>query len=95
MSDLYEFEHNLARASTPPARVYTDPRFLEEEKARIFSRTWQLVGRTEQVKEPGQYFTAVVGGEPVLVVRGMDEKLRARLKESFMQTADWMRNAPG
>ncbi|HEX8177444.1 MAG TPA: hypothetical protein VF543_20310 [Pyrinomonadaceae bacterium] len=38
MSDPYEFEENLARASTPPARVYTDPRFLEEEKAKIFSR---------------------------------------------------------
>jgi hemoglobin len=26
---------------------------------------------------------------------GIDETLRARLKESFFQTADWMRNAPG
>ena len=26
---------------------------------------------------------------------GVDEKLRARLSESFFQTADWMRNAPG
>ena len=26
---------------------------------------------------------------------GVDEKLRARLRESFHQTADWMRNAPG
>ena len=26
---------------------------------------------------------------------GVDETLRARLRESFFQTADWMRNAPG
>lgn len=26
---------------------------------------------------------------------GVDEKLRARLRESFLQTADWMRNTPG
>ena len=26
---------------------------------------------------------------------GVDEVLRRRLKESFFQTADWMRNAPG
>jgi len=25
---------------------------------------------------------------------GVDEKLRARLKDSFFQTADWMRNTP-
>ena len=27
--------------------------------------------------------------------RDVFEKLRARLKESFFQTADWMRNSPG
>lgn len=75
--DSYRFEEKLARASTVPSRWYTDPRVLEEEKARIFSRTWQLVGRTEQVREPGQYFTAQVGDEPLLVVRGTDERLRA------------------
>jgi hemoglobin len=26
---------------------------------------------------------------------GVDETLRKRLKDSFFQTADWMRNAPG
>ena len=26
---------------------------------------------------------------------GVDETLRQRLKDSFFQTADWMRNAPG
>jgi len=26
---------------------------------------------------------------------GVDEALRARLRESFFQTADWMRNTPG
>ena len=26
---------------------------------------------------------------------GVDETLRARLRQSFHQTADWMRNAPG
>lgn len=77
MSDPYRFEENLARAATLPSRFYTDARFLEEEKAKVFARTWQLVGRTEQVREPGQYFTATVADEPVVVVRGMDERLRA------------------
>jgi choline monooxygenase len=75
--DKYRFEENLSRASTPPSDWYTDPRALEREKAKIFSRTWQLVGRSEQVRAPGQFFTAQVGDEPVLVVRGTDERLRA------------------
>ncbi|HYE76090.1 MAG TPA: SRPBCC family protein, partial [Blastocatellia bacterium] len=43
----------------------------------VFSRTWQLVGRTEQVSKPGDYFTAMIGREPIIVVRRADEKLRA------------------
>ena len=73
----YRFEEKLARAATLPSRFYTEPQVLDEEKAKVFSRTWQLVGRTEQVKQPGQYFTASVADEPLVVVRGMDEQLRA------------------
>lgn len=74
---IYKFDERLASASTPPSEWYTDPRILAEEKAKVFGRTWQLVGRTEQVAQAGQYFTATVGDEPVVVVRGADERLRA------------------
>jgi choline monooxygenase len=67
----------LARARTLPSRLYTDPAVLDFEKERVFGRTWQLVGREEQVAEPGAYFTASVGDEPLLVVRGADGVLRA------------------
>lgn len=77
MNDEYRFEENIAKASTLPSRWYTDPHILEEEKAKVFSRTWQLAGRIEQVTEPGQYFTATIGDEPIVVVRGLDERLRA------------------
>jgi choline monooxygenase len=36
-----------------------------------------MVGRAEQVRNPGQYITADVAGEPVVVVRGADYQLRA------------------
>jgi hypothetical protein len=32
-----------------PASWYTDPALAERERARIFRRTWQYVGRSEQV----------------------------------------------
>ncbi|HYY56087.1 MAG TPA: SRPBCC family protein [Pyrinomonadaceae bacterium] len=78
MSEIdFTFDERLATASTLPSRWYRDEKILEAEKARVFSRTWQLVGRVEQVAAPGDYFTATVGDEPVIVVRGMDETLRA------------------
>lgn len=64
-------------ASTLPSRFYIDAAVLEEENRRVFERTWQLAGRLEQVREPGQYFTTTIGNEPVLVVRGADGVLRA------------------
>ncbi|MGE5816841.1 MAG: aromatic ring-hydroxylating oxygenase subunit alpha, partial [Deltaproteobacteria bacterium] len=66
----------LAEASTPPAPWYTDPRILELERRTVFARSWQVVGRTAQVVEPGQYITSEIAGEPIVVVRGKDGILR-------------------
>lgn len=63
-------------ASTLPSRYYTDPAILESEKKNIFWRTWQIVGREEQVAKPGDYFTTDVCGEPMLIVRDTEKKLR-------------------
>lgn len=68
---------NLAHAETLPARWYTDPRFLEAEKDKIFYKTWQPVGRLDQVRRPGDFFACEVVGQPLVVTRGLDEKLRA------------------
>ncbi|MDQ3908171.1 MAG: Rieske 2Fe-2S domain-containing protein [Acidobacteriota bacterium] len=73
----YSFDPRLARAKTPPAEWYSDPCVLRREQERVFARTWQLVGRSDQVAEPGQFFTAAVAGEPLVVVRGEDKVLRA------------------
>jgi phenylpropionate dioxygenase-like ring-hydroxylating dioxygenase large terminal subunit len=70
-------EPRLERASTLPSRVYIDPEVLAAEERLLFGRTWQLVGRLEQVREAGEYFTTTVGSEPLLVVRGTDGVLRA------------------
>lgn len=44
------------------------------------------------IKERDQWVAAM---DQAMGEVGVDEKLRARLRESFMQTADWMRNSPG
>jgi choline monooxygenase len=73
----YDDSAPLAEAYTIPAPWYTDPRIAQLELQNVFSRAWQAVGRLEQVEQPGQYVTATVAGEPVVVVRGSDNKLRA------------------
>ena len=73
----FAFDERLAAAETVPARVYTDPRIHEIEREKVFGRTWQLVGREDQVSSAGGFFTAEVAGEPLLIVRGADGRLRA------------------
>lgn len=68
-TEVFEFEADIARASTIPSRCYTDPAFLAREEERVFGRTWQLVGRTDQVAEKGQFFTAEIGPESIVVLR--------------------------
>lgn len=67
--------HN--RAWTPPSRWYTDPMVYKLERSAVFGRSWQLAARTDQLVHPGDYVTTCVAGEPWVVVRGGDGKLRA------------------
>ncbi len=73
----FSFEERLPAAETLPSRFYTEARFLDSERERIFGRTWQLVGREERIASPGRFFTTEVAGEPVVVVRGADSRPRA------------------
>ena len=75
--ESYDASAPLAEAWTIPAPWYTDAGLYELERRTVFARTWQLVARVEQVAEAGQYVTADVAGEPVVVVRGEDGVLRA------------------
>ena len=58
----YTPSDDLARAATMPSRWYIDPAVLELEKPKIFWKTWQPVGRLDQVMRRGDYFTANVVG---------------------------------
>ena len=73
----WQFDSRLEFATTLPSSFYTDASVLADEQRKIFRCTWQLVGHAERVREPGQYFTANIGGEPLLIVRGNDRVLRA------------------
>ncbi|HTQ95703.1 MAG TPA: aromatic ring-hydroxylating dioxygenase subunit alpha [Candidatus Acidoferrum sp.] len=69
-------DSEIARAWTLPSELYFDEKTFAEEKEKIFARTWQVVGHSSQVANPGDYFTTELIGEPLLLVRGSDGKLR-------------------
>jgi phenylpropionate dioxygenase-like ring-hydroxylating dioxygenase large terminal subunit len=75
--DLYNPHDPLEEAWTIPAPWYFDERIAELERASVFSATWQVVGRVDQVRDNGQFFTAQLADEPLVVARGEDGQLRA------------------
>jgi choline monooxygenase len=74
--ESYDPNAPLAEASTIPSTWYVDPALAELERQTVFARSWQVIGRAEQVANPGQYVTSEVAGEPLAVIRGSDGVLR-------------------
>jgi choline monooxygenase len=73
----YNDRNPLDHASTIPASWYVDQRIAELERQTAFGHAWQVVARADRLQRPGQYVTADLAGEPLVVVRGSDNELRA------------------
>jgi benzoate/toluate 1,2-dioxygenase alpha subunit len=57
--------------------IYTDPGIFDAEMQRIFEDCWVYVAHESEVAQPGDYVTATVGRQPVVVSRGHDGRIRA------------------
>ncbi len=67
----------LEHASTIPAAWYVDPRIYDLELQTVFRRSWQVAGRLDDLRAPGDFTTCELpGGEPIVVARGADGVLR-------------------
>jgi choline monooxygenase len=67
---------DISRALSLPSRFYIDSSILALEKERVFRGTWQVVGHRDQLAKTGDFFTAELLGEPLLLTRGMNGELR-------------------
>jgi choline monooxygenase len=72
----HRVDPDIARAHTPPSAWYHDPELYEAQRDRIFARSWQLAGFTDQLKAPGHVIpvTLLEGclDEPLVVSRDDD-----------------------
>src|SRR2546422_1152546 len=75
--NLYNPQDPLDHAWTIPSPWYFDPSIHELEQQSVFAKSWQAVGRADQVRDKGNFFTADITGEPIVVARGEDDQLRA------------------
>jgi len=76
-SGRIRFDPDPEKSGTLPGHYFIDPAIYQREIEEIFFKTWQFVGWSHDVKEPGSYFTADLLDQKILVTRGKDNKLCA------------------
>jgi Rieske 2Fe-2S family protein len=76
-AELASIRRPYRAARLLPRRVYHDAAIHEWERERFLRHDWIVVGREAEAPDGGTYFTADLDGEPLLVVRARDGRLRA------------------
>ena len=66
------------QARAMPKSVYTTEAFLNYELENIFKKDWFCAGRSDSLKNIGDYLTLELAGQPIMVLRGNDNKIRAQ-----------------
>jgi Rieske 2Fe-2S family protein len=65
-----------AGAKTLEQKYFVSPQIFAEEQQKIFSRQWVLVGHQSQIAQAGDYFTAEIAGESLIIVRDKRDAIR-------------------
>ncbi len=61
--------------SLPPA-CYTSEEWFEFERRAVWDREWLCVGHTGNLQNPGDYFRVNINGDPLLVLRTLEDEVR-------------------
>ena len=67
----------VERIRTMEPGHYTSQAFFDREVETIWKKQWINVGHVSEIRNPGDFFTVELIGEPLMIVRGQDMEIRA------------------
>ena len=70
---------NLQTMPFVDSRIYSDQAIFEEEIEKIWKKTWILTVHESELPNKLDYRSLTIAREPIVVVRGPDDKIRAFL----------------
>ncbi len=57
-------------------KIFSDPIIYKMELESIFTKAWLYIGHESQVKHEGDYITAFMGTEPIIIKREKDNRIK-------------------
>ncbi|WP_372367017.1 aromatic ring-hydroxylating dioxygenase subunit alpha [Candidatus Uabimicrobium sp. HlEnr_7] len=83
--NIEELFKNLKKLTSLPAEeahclpfeCYSNRTILDTEVKEIFHSDWIFIGTESELPNCGDYLALDIGGEPVVIIRGKDQELRA------------------
>lgn len=83
-----------AQSISSPAAIYTAPAFLDFETEAIFRKEWISLAHISQLPNPGDFVRVELCGEPMLVTRGKDDRIRVLSRVCRHRGMDLMPETP-
>ena len=66
----------LAKATTLPSQAYTSQEFFDWEVDHVFRNDWLPLAHVSQIPAAGDFLNIDMLGEPLIVVRGKEDRVR-------------------
>jgi len=68
---------DVNEAQTLPPAIYVSEEFFEFEKEAVFNHEWLCVARESWIPDPGDFYTSIHIGEPIVLVRSDTGAIKA------------------
>src|ERR1700716_311443 len=76
LADLLERCEKDIQQGMMPVQIFGNEAVFEAEMERVFARTWMFLGHVSEIPNRGDFVLRRIGLDPVIVVRGDDDKIR-------------------